>query len=102
MESEAFSLPVPYVHYADHMSYMMSPALMSSENGIYFGGDNRIVRTPSDKIPVERGDVPAWLISDWLMAIHRGEPISIKAAHIVKESINKSPGLNWVYTQFCQ
>tara|TARA_B110000967_G_C18756434_1_gene495569 strand:+ start:398 stop:643 length:246 start_codon:yes stop_codon:yes gene_type:complete len=76
---------------------MFGPHMPVSENGIYFGGDARVVRCKSDKIPVHRGQQPAWLIADWINANNRGEPISEYAREIVIGAVQQSKGLRWLF-----
>ena len=99
MESEEFGAPIPKVHRPTHMSYMFGPHLQSDNTGIYFGGDNRIVRCNSSKIPIQHGSVPTWLIVDWIMATARNEPISNFARIVMENALQKNKHLQWVYTQ---
>lgn len=68
--------PLPDAFNPSTMSYTFGPHMQGSETGIYFGGDNRIVRCPVDKIPLPQLPPPAWLVADWMLAVSRGEPIS--------------------------
>ena len=96
MQSTKYESPDPNVHQPQHMSYMFGPHMPVSQNGIYFGGDGRVVRCPSNKIPVQRGKQPAWLIADWILANKRGEPISEYAREIVIGAVQQSKGLQWI------
>ena len=96
MQSTKLQAPDPNVHLPYHMSYMFGPHMPVSENGIYFGGDNRIVRCPSNQIPIERGQQPACLIADWILANKGGEPISEYAREIVIGAVQQSKALRWL------
>jgi len=98
MESEDFGAPVPTILRPTHMSYMFGPHFQSDNSGIYFGGDNRIVRCNSEKIPVKKGHVPIWLIVDWIRADARGEPISNYARLIMNGALQTHKHLQWIYT----
>jgi|TARA_B110001450_G_C17654640_1_gene494650 hypothetical protein len=97
MFSTKYSAPDPKVHKPYHMSYMFGPHMPESSNGIYFGGDNRIVRLEASKIPVQRGSQPAWLIADWILAMKRGEPISEYAQSVIAGAVSKSKSLEWLW-----
>ena len=99
MESEEFAAPVPIIHRPTHMSYMFGPHIQADNAGIYFGGDNRIVRCNSEKIPIKKGSVPTWLIVDWIRADARGEPISNYAQIIMNNALETHKQLQWVYNQ---
>jgi hypothetical protein len=74
------------------MSYMFGPHM--SGECVYFGGDGRESTVDSSKIPFQTSNPPAWLVADWILAQHRGEPLSANArAHC---SVKCSSGLNWL------
>jgi len=80
------------------MSYMFGPHMQVEKNGILFGGDTRIVYTPSNKIELKTNHVPSWLVADWLLAKSRGEPISHYAQAILNQPDCWNDGLKWLDT----
>jgi len=53
------------------MSYTHGPHIES--NNVYYCGDNRTATYKSKTIRVAP---PAWLVADWMLARHNGQPIS--------------------------
>lgn len=97
MFSSKYETPDPKIHKPHHMSYMFGPHMPESPTGIYFGGDQRIVRLSPNEIPIQRGSQPAWLVADWILALKRGEPISDYAQSIVSGAISRHKGLAWLW-----
>ena len=77
------------------MSFMFGPH-MNAPHGVYFGGDGQTVQTASDAIPMSTSAPPAWLVADWLLARHRGEPVSNIAVHYLSKPEQWNCGLKWL------
>ena len=88
--------PLPTCQKND-MSYTFGPHTTTQKDGVLFLGDMRIGRTPSDKIPIETGSPPAWLVADWMLAVHRGEPISEYATSVLNDSDSWNTALKWLH-----
>jgi len=95
MLSQKLSSPVPVSQKPNVMSYTYGPHLNSSD-GIYFGGDNRIVRCPSNRIPYATASPPAWLVADWILAERRGEPLSENAQYYIGEMAVHNRATSWL------
>ena len=83
---------LPKKQQQESMSYMYGPHI-SSEN-VYFGADNRVVTNPDLSIDVK--PPPAWLIADWMLAKHRGEPLSQMAEYFVSQKSHRNRSLHWL------
>ena len=94
MFSVPLSSPVPSSS-KNGMSYCFGPHMLPQKDGIYFEGDNRIVRQPSDTLIHFTGTVPVWLVADWMLAKNRGEPISRFAEEVISTE-QPSQALIWL------
>mgnify|MGYP006138069497 FL=1 len=97
MLSSQLEHPIPTSDQLRTMSYAFGPHMQGSETGIYFGGDNRVVRCPVDKIPLPQLSPPAWLVADWMMADSRGEPISDYARSFVVNPTCWNSATAWLH-----
>ena len=99
MFSQKLAAPIP-PNSCRGMSYFFGPHMLPMPEGIYFQGDDRIVRIPSNKIEHFDGSVPSWLVADWMLSKKRGEPISAFAQEVLKES-SKTKALEWLEQVLC-
>ena len=94
MFSTPLAPPVPSTS-KDAMSYCFGPHMLPREDGLYFTGDNRIVRLRSDRIVRPEGPTPVWLVADWMLAKNRGEPVSRFAEEVLSHH-QPSQALSWL------
>lgn len=93
MFSQKLAAPIPPTS-STGMSYWFGPHMEIVHGGIYFRGDTRIVRVPSNKIKRFDGTVPMWLVADWMIAKKRGEPISRFAEEVLAQE--NGGALEWL------
>ena len=96
MTSIPLQAPLPKCQKKNDMSFMFGEHMPVSDTGILFHGDSRIVLTPSNKIPIAQGTIPAWLVADWLLAVRRGEPISQYAQMVLNSPEHWNVALRWL------
>lgn len=94
MFSQKLAPPIP-PNSNPNMSYFFGPHMLPMSKGIYFQGDNRVIRIPSDKIERFEGAVPSWLVADWMLSKKRGEPISAFAQEVLRQGA-QTKALKWL------
>ena len=97
MLSTEIAKPFPDSDEQQTMSYAFGPHMQGSETGIYFTGDNRVVRCPVNEIPLPQEPPPAWLVADWMLADKRGEAISEYARLFVENKDSWNSALLWLH-----
>ena len=97
MDASNLRGPMPSIQKWNHMSYMYGPHM--KKQPIYFGGDDRVVIQDTPK-PIE--SPPAWLVADWMLAKHRGEPLTPFATGVLQNTSQWNQGLRWLQTYLDQ
>lgn len=92
MDASKVSGPLPNRQERMHMSYMFGPHMGST--AIHFGGDDRVVLHAR---AVPYAPPPAWLVADWMLAKHRGQPIPQMAKTVLQDPSLWNEGLVWLY-----
>lgn len=64
---------------------------------IMYTADERIVLCRPDKVRCHRVSPPAWLVAEWALAKHKGQPISQYQSFAIEAS-RDHPSLQWIHS----
>ena len=76
------------------MSYTYGPDRYIHKSYVYFGGDQRVVKSQHTSESLDQ--VPAWLVADWMIQKSRGQPLTAVQENYTKQQA-KNPGLCWLH-----